>query len=61
MTREDLIAHTSKALYVTDMMGFGFNAVTEISAEAHRAFGLKTAKSRFQFQKSPSRSTSTRF
>ncbi|MCB9667230.1 MAG: TldD/PmbA family protein [Myxococcales bacterium] len=28
MTAEDLLASTAKGLYVTDMMGFGFNAVT---------------------------------
>jgi PmbA protein len=41
MTRDALIASTERGLYVTDMMGFGFNAVTGDFSRGAQGFWIE--------------------
>jgi PmbA protein len=44
MTREELIASTKRGLYVTEMMGFGFNAVTGDYSRGAAGFWIEDGK-----------------
>lgn len=47
MTREELIASTPTGLYVTDMMGFGFNAMTSDFSRGAGGFWIEDGKLTF--------------
>ena len=47
MTREDLIAQTPSGLYVTEMMGFGFNAITGDFSRGASGFWIEDGKLTF--------------
>jgi PmbA protein len=44
MTREELIASTERGLYVTEMMGFGFNAITGDFSRGAAGFWIENGK-----------------
>jgi len=47
MTAEELLTSTPKALYVTEMMGFGFNAVTGDFSRGASGFWIENGERRF--------------
>jgi PmbA protein len=47
MSPEELLASTDKALYVTDMMGFGFNAVTGDFSRGAAGFWIERGERKF--------------
>ena len=47
MTREELIASTPSGLYVTEMMGFGFNAMTSDFSRGAAGFWIENGKFAF--------------
>lgn len=47
MTPEQLLADTGRALYVTDMMGFGFNAVTGDFSRGASGFWVEDGEKKF--------------